>query len=674
MRSIFGFFIGVGIWLMCQCIRLTVSLPPFSRRKAPAQSGQAGEQRAGWRVLVTGRVDSKNWCRAHLLPLTRAANLSELLLVMDGAVSPAPKIRQFAVPKWIGWFRPRAVIRSFWVIIVALKEKPDVVMAYSFFPPGLCALLAARFSGATAILQLPGGVTEIELGGWVNDSISIPAFLTRHLVGLCQRVCGLFDAVIVRGRKGEQYIRNFSHPNLVEIVPGSVDTSRLHLNGQPRHIDIAFIGRVVPIKQPEHICEVIRRVAQRHPALRVVIAGRGESLAGMKEQARKMGLAHCIRFVGHVERVEGLLARSRVFLLTSRSEGLSIALAEAMLAGVVPVVANVGDLSELVIDGQTGWLVAPGHFQSYADRICNLLSDQQAWLNMSANARQLALRNNGLDAVTNRWEKLFDVTQGPRYRPAPNLQTNPDPSAVTAFFSERGEPHSNQYDQKATFRDRLQLFVQSVQRALPPPARVLDFGCGPGNISLALAQLGYEVLGLDGASGMIRVGRERSVQLQTQTVRFEQVDSERFDPAVGPFDAVVCSSVLEYVEDDLGLLKRLIASLRPGGHLFISVPHQANVFAPLEPLAHAVKLRWTGSTEGHLAHTRRHYARAAFLRQLQNLGLEDFRCTSFECPLLGNLGIKLSRWSALSRMLLFEGRKTAAGPAPARRSFQCATS
>src|ERR1039458_7838875 len=99
---------------------------------------------------------------------------------------------------------------------------------------------------------------------------------------------------------------------------------------------------------------------------------------------------------------------------------------------------------------------------------------------------------------------------------------------------------------------------------------------------------------------MISVGRAHSAELQTRGLQFEQVDAEHFDPGVGPFDAVVCSSVMEYIEDDLGLLKRLIASLRPGGYLFVSVPHKANLFAPLEPLAHYIKLRLKGQTEGHL--------------------------------------------------------------------------
>jgi glycosyltransferase involved in cell wall biosynthesis len=193
-------------------------------------------------------------------------------------------------------------------------------------------------------------------------------------------------------------------------------------------VDIVFVGRIVPIKQPDHVCEVIRRVAVRRPGLRAVVAGTGPLLPAMKQMASEKGLGGTIRFAGHVERVEGLLARSRIFLLTSYSEGLSIALAEAMMAGAVPVVANVGDLGELVENGRTGWLISSGDFDGYAEKIVSLLSDPQMWAEMSARGREKALANNGLEAVTRRWESAFsEVVRGRMPNEAEGVNRAPRP-------------------------------------------------------------------------------------------------------------------------------------------------------------------------------------------------------------------------------------------------------
>ncbi len=398
-RAVLGWLVG-GLLLCLLGGTLALARSCKIRRKRT----QAGL----FRILLTGRFDSKNWGRSHLVPLSRTPNISELLVVVDGTVETVPKARQFIVPRQIGWIKPRAIIRSLWAVRVALLERPDVIMAYSFFPPGVFGLIAARLTGATAIVQLAGGPREIEAGGWVvDDRPLIPEKIKRWLVPLCQKLCGQFDVVVVRGRNAEKYVHEHSHPSRVAIIPGSVDPGLFRASSRERSIDVVFVGRIDPIKQPHHVCEIIQRVARRHPGLRVVVAGRGQLGDKMRRQAQDLGLQKTIRFAGHVERVEGLLARSRIFLLTSRSEGLSIAMAEAMMGGSVPVVPDVGDLNELVVQGKTGWLIKPGDFDAYADKICDLLGDPEAWQAMSQNARALVLNRNSINAVAGRWDELL---------------------------------------------------------------------------------------------------------------------------------------------------------------------------------------------------------------------------------------------------------------------------
>jgi glycosyltransferase involved in cell wall biosynthesis len=395
---------GLVLWPFLYAVILALWLLP-KRKKKLAQSS--------FKVLVTGRVDSRNWSRAHLVPLARTTSISELLLVVDGTVTGAPNAQQFPVPRLFGWLKPRAIVRSLWVIWVAVKERPHIIMAYAFFPPGIFSLLAARLCGGAAIMQLAGGPAEIEWGSIGTEEQLMPAFLTRRLIPLCHRVCKQFDAIIVRGKKALDYTQKYCRPEVIEVLSGAVDPDRFHVNGDPRTVDIAFIGRIVGIKQPDHVCEVIHRVVKKRPLLRAVVAGTGPLLEPMKRQVAELGIERNVRFVGHVERVERLLTRSRVFLLTSRSEGLSIAMIEAMIAGAVPVVPDVGDLSELVIDGKTGWCVQSGNFEEYADKICALLDDRNLWEKMSREARDYALMKNGVESVARHWQTIFSRTVAP---------------------------------------------------------------------------------------------------------------------------------------------------------------------------------------------------------------------------------------------------------------------
>src|SRR6185295_3759408 len=112
-----------------------------------------------------------------------------------------------------------------------------------------------------------------------------------------------------------------------------------------------------------------------------------------------------IRFMGQRADVDELLAASRLFVLTSRWEGLSIAMLEAMAAGAVPVVADVGDLRDAIQQGQNGFIVEPDDISGYAAAAIRLLTDEQTWNDCSRRATQSALATSGTDAIAQQWQR-----------------------------------------------------------------------------------------------------------------------------------------------------------------------------------------------------------------------------------------------------------------------------
>lgn len=232
--------------------------------------------------------------------------------------------------------------------------------------------------------------------------------------------------------------------------------------------------------------------------------------------------------------------------------------------------------------------------------------------------------------------------------------------SATGFFDRHAERWAGLYARKASFRDRLELFVDAVRRAARPGARVLDVGCGTGNISLALAECGYGVLGLDGAPEMIRVARDEAQRRGLKSVEFREADITRLALRRGAFDAIVCSSVIEYVPDDAGLLLEMCALLKPGGRLVLSVPHAGSLTGWAEDLAWRLRMGAARDGRGHLRYSLRRYGRDELLRALAMGGFGAFRCTYFEFPIPGPVGVWLSRLPPLGVMLLAEATKDAA--------------
>ncbi len=112
--------------------------------------------------------------------------------------------------------------------------------------------------------------------------------------------------------------------------------------------------------------------------LRVTLAGDGQ-VDEVRKFVRTNGLDDTIDVVGWVGAVERdrLLAESAIFVLPSYSEGLPMALLEAMSNGVVPVTMAVGAIPEVVTDGVNGLLVTPGDPGQVAEALQSLIVDAE---------------------------------------------------------------------------------------------------------------------------------------------------------------------------------------------------------------------------------------------------------------------------------------------------------
>ncbi len=358
-------------------------------------------------VLLTGRVESINWCRSHLLPICETPCVKMVFSVMDGPLFCHDKLHNILPPAWSIMLFGRLLSRFIWLFITCIKVKPDVIVGYSFFPSAVSALLFSKITGKKAIYQMAGGPFEIQNGGivWENSFLS-PTF-TSLLTILSKYLVRNFDAIVVRGENAKRYLSTEVGYNNVCIIAGSVSYTPQSKPFADRTNDIVFLGRFSPFKQPLLIVQIVRLVSSKIPWFRAVMAGDGPLLDECKRESEHLGVADRITFTGKLINPEKVLAKSRVFVLTSKSEGLSIALAEAMTLGTVPVVFDVGDLAELVKNGQTGFLVPAGDISLFSDRLISLLTDQSQWSLMSSNSVNTAYNNNSIHVIILKWTSCF---------------------------------------------------------------------------------------------------------------------------------------------------------------------------------------------------------------------------------------------------------------------------
>lgn len=150
-------------------------------------------------------------------------------------------------------------------------------------------------------------------------------------------------------------------------------------------------------------------------------------------------------------------------------------------------------------------------------------------------------------------------------RRSPNCQT---------YFDGRSEAWGGNYAPGGGMVERLTRFVEQLKRRLPDRARILDFGCGTGDIAVRCGREGYQVDAVDASAGMVEAATGR-FRAESVVFRFCE-DTLKLPYANGTFDGVIASSVVEYIGPLEAQLRELHRVCKAGGHAFITVPNMSH--------------------------------------------------------------------------------------------------
>ena len=140
------------------------------------------------------------------------------------------------------------------------------------------------------------------------------------------------------------------------------------------------------------------------------------------------------------------------------------------------------------------------------------------------------------------------------------------------FFDTAAPGWTSRYSNDAAVSLRKMRFADAVEGKLAAPADILDFGCGSGDIALHLSSAGYRLTGYDLSEAMISEARRADTNGCVRWLLQSGESKTRLPLETATFDAIVASSVFEYLPDIDQTLAELSRLLRPNGWLFATVP------------------------------------------------------------------------------------------------------
>jgi glycosyltransferase involved in cell wall biosynthesis len=202
-------------------------------------------------------------------------------------------------------------------------------------------------------------------------------------------------------------------PNGISFTPGNGAGFRGSLGLAPDEPLIIAVGNLYPVKGHIVLVRALARLARERPELRwqAAIAGRGQEEAAVRACAEEAGIASRVHLLGYRTDVPDILAAGDLWVMPSLSEGLPIALLEAMLAGKAIVSSAVGGIPD-VLSGGAGRLVPAWDDAALAAALAELLEDPSRRDALAAEAFRRADRSYRREQMVDAYMALYQLPPG----------------------------------------------------------------------------------------------------------------------------------------------------------------------------------------------------------------------------------------------------------------------
>jgi glycosyltransferase involved in cell wall biosynthesis len=289
------------------------------------------------------------------------------------------------------------------------QERPALFHAHLSWP------LAAKWALAAAVIARVPSVATVQL---------IPEMALERSSALQLRLLARWVGryIAVSSAIADELSERFGWPaRKIEVVYNAVDLERFgieapaglreELGGSDETPLVLSCARLDPQKGHSTLLRAAAEISQA----RFALAGEGPLRAALEAEAAQLGIADRVLFLGRRDDIPELLAACDVFALPSLYEGSSLAVLEAMAASRPVVSSRIGGTEELIADGETGLLVAPGDGAALVAALRRLLDNRPLRERLAEQGHRRAASEFSREAMGNRVEGIYSelVSNGP---------------------------------------------------------------------------------------------------------------------------------------------------------------------------------------------------------------------------------------------------------------------
>ena len=272
----------------------------------------------------------------------------------------------------------------------------DFIVGVLLYPHGYIGRLISIFTHKPYIHVTVAGHREFWLMGKIIEKVNYWFFKNSHLI-------------TVTGSNTRNYLVSKGYdPKKIVTLPNVIRMEYYQDFNNARDYDIVSMSR---LDKNKNLLLMVKAIARLKDSLKLntIIAGDGTELNNLIDAGRTFGVENSIQFPGWINEQgkNELLNKAKIFVLCSKGEGFPLSLLEAMACGCVPIVTNVGDVSDVIVNGYNGYILTNyDDEKELAEKIEFLIQHPEKIEELSIRAKEVKNRYS-FDNVTKIWENIF---------------------------------------------------------------------------------------------------------------------------------------------------------------------------------------------------------------------------------------------------------------------------
>jgi glycosyltransferase involved in cell wall biosynthesis len=345
-----------------------------------------------------------------LSKLVRKSELNLTVILLNGG-RLEKEVRDLGIPVRVLPENLWGSVRIFRELVREIKQSNVQLVHTHKYKDTILAAPAARLAGVSHVVRTVHGLRE-PFEGLPAFKMSLYEAMERTVHRYCvDSIIGVSSQIESQYKAEGQVSKVTCIRNGIDLEGKSIQTdrwrTRKELGVDAGTCLIGTVGRLTPVKGIPYLLEAASVLLRQGANVKVLIVGGGSIRQDLTAQTHNLGIADNVVFSGHREDTDALLHAMDIFVLPSLSEGIPMALLEAMATSRPIVASRVGGIPEIVEDGFEGYLVEPMDVNGLADRCRQLIEFPEVARKMGEQGRKRVERDFSATAMADRVASVY---------------------------------------------------------------------------------------------------------------------------------------------------------------------------------------------------------------------------------------------------------------------------